>query len=424
MSKEIDLNEYAEYLSQLELEIKNLKARYKAEDLSAKEFKELEEKKEIFKKLEKDYFEKLADQKLNDDYDNIDSEIKEKYDDLKKRNLKLVGYYKYFNNIEEKYNELTKNGKLKKSYERLNKINIKDKPIKKITGKKIARVEMCNCKFTALTDIKFSKSKIVKTIKCKDKFCPICQKIKSTKDGLSIQTMYDYVKDTTNYKYLFLTLTAPNILGEELKKELEDYVKAFKRFLLLKDIQKINKGYISKLEITYNLEKNNYHPHYHLLMAVPSYYFDNSKYYINHSKWLSLWQKAKRDITITQVYVEKVKNKNNSGISSEVQELAKYIGKDSDFLIDLKVFETFYNETYKKRFYKYGGIFKDAMKKFKAGELEKYKKIDVEEWDFIINYSYRVQEGYEKKSLRKLTEQEKLEIAMNEIKNLHIEFED
>lgn len=241
---------------------------------------------------------------------------------------------------------------------------------------------MCNCRFTTLTDIKFQKSKIIKTIKCKDKFCSICQKIKSTKDKIAIQTIYNFVKDTTNYSYLFLTLTAPNVKGENLKKELEDYAKSFERLFKLKRVKKINKGYIAKLEITYNAETNTYHPHYHVLIAVPKNYFEETEYYITHNDWLLMWRKAKRDESITQVNIKKVKNKNENGINSEVLELSKYISKDCDYLLSLDTFEVFYNQTYRKRFFKYGGIFKDAVKKFKNGELEKYIKSDETLWAY------------------------------------------
>ena len=38
----------------------------------------------------------------------------------------------------------------------------------------------------------------------------------------------------------------------------------------VKRVDRINKGYIAKLEITYNAEEDTYHPHYHVLMAVPN----------------------------------------------------------------------------------------------------------------------------------------------------------
>ena len=91
---------------------------------------------------------------------------------------------------------------------------------------------------------------------------------------------------------------------EDLENEIKSYAAAFNRFVLLKEFQKINLGYIRKLEITYNSEKNTYHPHYHLILCVKKNYFKDKKY-IKQSKWLEMWQLAKRDRTITQVDVRK-----------------------------------------------------------------------------------------------------------------------
>ena len=77
--------------------------------------------------------------------------------------------------------------------------------------------------------------------------------------------MYNYLRDTTKLNYLFITLTAPNIKGDELNKELLSYSKSFERMIKVKRVDRINKGYIAKLEITYNAEEDTYHPHYHVL---------------------------------------------------------------------------------------------------------------------------------------------------------------
>ena len=46
--------------------------------------------------------------------------------------------------------------------------------------------------------------------------------------------MYNYLRDTTKLNYLFITLTAPNIKGDELNKELLSYSKSFERMIKVK----------------------------------------------------------------------------------------------------------------------------------------------------------------------------------------------
>lgn len=376
---------------------------------------EFEGKSRELHKLELDY-------KLTNDNANVDVEIREKANLRKHSNLKLVSYYKYFNPVKEIKGQKTKNDKDKKVYKRVEPKG--NTPLTKISGEKIARAEMCSSYFTALTNITFTKSKIVKANRCKDKFCAICQKVQSIKNELSLQVIYDYVKDVTDYQFIFVTFTAPNIKAEELIKELDDYKLALDRFFKNKRIKKINKGYVAKLEITYSLERDDYHPHFHTIMAVPKNYFENPSIYIKHSDMLEIWKKAKQDNTITQLNVKKVKNKNVSGISSEILELSKYLVKSEDYLSSLEIFETLYNSTYRRRAFRFGGIFRDGYKKFKNGELEKYKKLDNVRYEYLLKYNYRFDDKkYERIDLRKLTEEEITAIAMNELKNLQDEFE-
>ena len=40
--------------------------------------------------------------------------------------------------------------------------------------------------------------------------------------------MYNYLKENTKLNYLFITLTAPNVKGEDLNNELISYSKSLK----------------------------------------------------------------------------------------------------------------------------------------------------------------------------------------------------
>lgn len=80
--------------------------------------------------------------------------------------------------------------------------------------------------------------------------------------------MMAYLKQEENKEFIFLTLTAPNVPAEELEDEIKDYNHSFKKLMERKEIKKIVKGYARKLEITYNEERDDYHPHFHVLIAV------------------------------------------------------------------------------------------------------------------------------------------------------------
>ncbi|MDT0972751.1 protein rep, partial [Staphylococcus pseudintermedius] len=139
-------------------------------------------------------------------------------------------------------------------------------------------------------------------------------------------------------EFIFLTLTTPNVSKNKLENEIKHYNQSFRRLSNRTKFKKVVKGYVRKLEITYNKERDDYNPHFHVLIAVNKSYFKDTKSYISQKEWLNLW----RDVTgmpeITQVHVEKVKANNDK----ELYEMAKYSGKDSDYLSNQKVFDAYY----------------------------------------------------------------------------------
>ncbi|WP_233032345.1 protein rep [Enterococcus faecalis] len=139
-----------------------------------------------------------------------------------------------------------------------------------------------------------------------------------------------------------------------------------------------------KLEITYNEERNDYHPHFHVLIAVDKNYFNNSWSYIKRDRWLELWQQVTKNPLITQVDVRKVRK----GKNDKVYEIAKYSAKDSDYLVSQEVFEVFYRALKGKRLIVYSGLFKEAMTKFKNGELDEYKEKDMTNYVYAIMYNW------------------------------------
>src|SRR5699024_11711377 len=105
-----------------------------------------------------------------------------------------------------------------------------------------------------------------------------------------------------------------------------------------KEVKQIVKGYARKLEITYNEERDDYHPHFHVLIAVNKSYFNQATQYISRDRWLELWQQVTKNTLITQVDVSKVRSLKENRIF----EISKYSAKDRDYLQNQKVFEEYY----------------------------------------------------------------------------------
>ena len=263
-------------------------------------------------------------------------------------------------------------------------------------------IENCSKFMMFYADESKEKLKLMKSNSCKNRFCPMCAWRKAKRDALKNSIIMKKLIADNQYAFLFLTLTAPNVSGERLENEIKDYVSSFKRFTNLKEFQKINIGYIRKLEVTYNKEKNTYHPHYHILLCVNKNYF-TSRDYIKQKKWLEMWQLAKRDKTITQVDIRKIElNKEDKSFL----EISKYTAKDSDYLQSQDVFNVFYDSLKGKQVITYNKVFKELAKKYDNGELDYLKDIDPTDYIYKLIYEWLGNE-YKEVLLQKLTEEEK-----------------
>lgn len=254
----------------------------------------------------------------------------------------------------------------------------------KVTENTLKLIKECNTFMMMIADETLEKKKQHKGNSCKNRFCPICAWKKSRKDALALSVMMAYLKQEKEKEFIFLTLTAPNVSADELNEEIKHYNQSFQRLMQRKEVSKVVKGYARKLEITYNEERDDYHPHFHVLIAVNKSYFTQTSQYITHARWLELWQQVTKNPLITQVDVRKVKN----GRNDKVYEIAKYSAKDSEYLVRQDVFEVFYKALKGKRLIVYSGLFKDAMTKFKAGELDRYKEKDTTEYVYAIMYNW------------------------------------
>ena len=266
-------------------------------------------------------------------------------------------------------------------------------------------VEDCNTFLSFVADKTLEKQKLYKANSCKNRFCPVCAWRKARKDALGLSLMMQYIKQQEKKEFIFLTLTTPNVQNEQLEDEIKHYNKSFKKMVERKKVKSIIKGYVRKLEITYNKKRDDYNPHFHVLIAVNKSYFTDKRYYISQQEWLDLWRDVTGISEITQVQVQKIRQNNNK----ELYEMAKYSGKDSDYLINQKVFDAFYKSLKGKQVLVYSGLFKEAKKKLKNGDLDYLKEIDPTEYIYQIFYIWK-QKEYLASELHDLTEQEKREL--------------
>lgn len=204
--------------------------------------------------------------------------------------------------------------------------------------KRSARMEFCGSNLYFSCD-RCGNKRLVRADFCRDRMCPACQKRRSL-------IVFDQVKNVclslqNEYKstqYLLLTLTIPNVPIEELKSSMSTMNKAWIKMTLRAEFKKAVWGWFKALEVTCSSrdeKSSSYHPHFHILLAVPNKYFKGT-HYINQPRWLELWQESMKMPEITQVDVRRVKpNPKRAGstaIESAAAEVGKYATKPSDYI--------------------------------------------------------------------------------------------
>lgn len=215
---------------------------------------------------------------------------------------------------------------------------------------------------------------------CRDRLCPMCSWRRSYKIFGQVSKIMNLIQN--DYEFLFLTLTVPNVSGEELPDKLDSLQTGWRNFTRNKRFKFSVCGYFKALEITYNKKMDTFHPHYHVVIAVNKSYFKGFKY-IQRNDWLYMWQCAMNDFSITQVDIRKARNKKTERIGADcsaylascVAEIAKYAVKSSDYLFDdiglsRYVVSVLFRALSDRRLISFGGCFKKAFQALNLDDSE------------------------------------------------------
>jgi plasmid rolling circle replication initiator protein Rep len=166
---------------------------------------------------------------------------------------------------------------------------------------------------------------------CRSRLCSMCASRRALLIATQVHAVsHAAVQRDPGLRFIFLTLTVPNVEGAWISEIVTALYLAFQRACRTRAVRDINVGYFRALEITHSKRLGNFHPHLHVLIAVPQQFFDKRhRLYINHQQWLDLWRRAMRDERITQVHVCKVRAKRTGDdpIASAAAEVAKYTVK-------------------------------------------------------------------------------------------------
>lgn len=168
---------------------------------------------------------------------------------------------------------------------------------------------------------------------CRDRMCPMCQWRKSL-------VMFHQVSDIMNridadypgeFVPIFLTLTMRNVAPERLGWAISHILKSWTRMMNKAGNRKpwrVSVGWFRALEITYNAETGEWHPHIHAVLLVPADYFTDPEKYIDHDAWVAEWRWALRADYDPSVDVRAIKGER----AHAVAEVTKYAVKPGEWL--------------------------------------------------------------------------------------------
>lgn len=289
---------------------------------------------------------------------------------------------------------------------------LKHSKVISISSKRLEEIRNCGTFIKYGISSTNEQKKVLYMETCNHRFCARCQKNESLKRAIKLYTIANFLRLKRKRVFLFVTLTVRNCKRDELKNTILSINRAFDKMMRRKIFMKV-KGYVSKIEVTYNHKRDDFHPHMHLLFSMESDYFSKkNKDYIKRDDLLLNWQSAMGDDSITQVDIRALKNQNDETLIKSIQEVAKYEAKSFDFGINQKVFEDFYFGLHSAKTFRYGGEIKEISNLYDVDEFgifENYKPKNEKNsvWDYKTVSSWIFTKKEYETMISKLTEEEK-----------------
>ncbi len=210
---------------------------------------------------------------------------------------------------------------------------------------------------------------------CRDRLCPLCQWRKSLVTFSQLSAIMDRIDETEpGLVPVFLTLTMRNVPGECLADGVSHLLEAWSRLTAKRTNPKLNAlmaGWFRALEITYNAETGEWHPHIHSVVLMPPEYFTDPALYRDHAAWVAEWRKALRVDYDPSVDVRTVKNDR----ADAVAEVSKYAVKpgewvSSDECVTDRNVELLANVLKGRRLVAFGGLMMQVRRELKQEDAE------------------------------------------------------
>lgn len=227
---------------------------------------------------------------------------------------------------------------------------------------------------------------------CRDRLCPLCQWRRSLKMAAQCRAVVaeadrrKIARDRVAWRWIMITLTQRNVDGPDLAAELDKMHAALKIMTKSPRWRAAVRGWLRVTEITRNTDVHSpnygtYHPHMHILAAVPRSYM-RGRDYIPHAEWVEMWRTYMHldyspnvDVRVVTAKGEVIADP-SQGMGAAVAEVAKYAAKPGSYLIASDLGETVEAVTtlagalHGRRLCAWGGVCKEAAQALRLDSLE------------------------------------------------------
>ena len=255
-----------------------------------------------------------------------------------------------------------------------------------ITENRLQSLEECGDNLLFLVNDKNEK-RLKSANFCRIRTCPMCNWRKSLKMfGQTNKIANKILDQNSSTRFLFVTFTVENCSADKLSQTIDMMNIGFKRLTdKSKKLAITNKfknnmlGYIRAMEVTYNQEKDTYHPHIHCIFAVKAQYFTHG--YIKKGDWQYIWGECCKTEYEPIVKVQTIKNSTSKAVAEvakypvKMDELANYQDENKA----IKALIVFTKILKGRRLITFGGVFTEARKQLKLDDVETGDLVNLED---------------------------------------------
>lgn len=224
---------------------------------------------------------------------------------------------------------------------------------------------------------------------CRVRLCPICAWRRSLKTQAHMNKILA-AAESEKLEYILVTLTVKNVKPDKLPAALDQIMNGFKNLVKRRRYMQAWVGWYRGVEVTHNLDTDEYHPHIHALVGVKPSYFKGKKY-IRQEDLAQDWREVCKITSYTPVVdIRRVKRHSGGAVATRydlikaVSEVAKYTTKSGDIIcfddwdltVDtVRLLDTAFD---RRRFIAYGGLFKQLHKQLNLDDTEEGDLVHVD----------------------------------------------